>query len=68
MTTIDSIDLIQLSDNIKAWGKALGFQQIGICDVDLSRHENALQAWLDNNYHGSMDYMQLHGLKRARPR
>ena len=67
MTTIDSIDLIQLSDNIKAWGKALGFQQIGICDVDLSRHENALQAWLDNNYHGSMDYMQLHGLKRARP-
>ena len=67
MTTIDSIDLIQLSDNIKAWGKALGFQQIGICDVDLSRHENALQTWLDNNYHGSMDYMQLHGLKRARP-
>jgi len=67
MTTIDSIDLIQLADNIKAWGKALGFQQIGICDVDLSHHEEALQAWLDNNFHGSMEYMQLHGLKRARP-
>ena len=67
MTTIDSIDLIQLADNIKAWGKALGFQQIGICDVDLSHHEGPLKAWLENNYHGSMEYMQRHGLKRARP-
>lgn len=67
MTTIDSVDLIQLTNNIKAWGKALGFQQVGICDVDLAHHENALQVWLDNGYHGSMDYMQSHGLKRARP-
>lgn len=67
MTTIDSIDLIQLADNIKAWGKALGFQQVGICDVDLSHHEDALQTWLDNNFHGSMNYMKSHGLKRARP-
>ena len=67
MTTINSVDLNRLADNIKAWGKALGFQQIGICDVDLSHHEAHLQEWLENGFHGTMDYMQSHGLKRARP-
>ena len=27
----------------------------------------ALLAWLDNGFHGAMDYMAAHGLKRARP-
>jgi epoxyqueuosine reductase len=67
MSTINSVDLNQLADNIKAWGKALGFQQIGICDLDLSKHEKYLQDWLDKGYHGSMEYMQNHGMKRARP-
>ena len=61
------IDLIQLSENIKLWGKALGFQQVGISDVDLKQHEAKLQQWLDNQYHGEMDYMEKHGMKRARP-
>ena len=67
MTTIDSVDLNKLADNIKAWGKALGFQQIGICDVDLSHHETFLNDWLAKGYHGTMGYMETHGLKRARP-
>jgi epoxyqueuosine reductase len=61
------IDLIQLSENIKLWGKALGFQQVGISDIDLKQHEAKLQQWLDNQYHGEMDYMEKHGMKRARP-
>ena len=61
------IDLIQLSENIKLWGKALGFQQVGISDIDLKQHEAKLQEWLDNQYHGEMDYMEKHGMKRARP-
>jgi len=64
---IQQIDLIQLSENIKLWGKALGFQQVGISDIDLKQHEGQLQQWLDNQYHGEMDYMQKHGMKRARP-
>ncbi|MBT0586929.1 tRNA epoxyqueuosine(34) reductase QueG [Alteromonas oceanisediminis] len=67
MTTIDSVDLNQLANNIKAWGKSLGFQQVGICDVDLKRHETFLQNWLDAGYHGTMSYMAQHGMKRARP-
>lgn len=61
------IDLIQLSKNIKQWGKELGFQQLGISDIDLAQHEPKLQQWLDNQYHGEMDYMAKHGMKRARP-
>lgn len=56
-----------LAENIKAWGKVLGFQQVGICDVDLKKHEKFLQAWLDKGYQGQMDYLETHGMKRARP-
>ena len=67
MSTLQSIDLVNLVDDIKAWAVALGFQQVGISDIDLSQHEYALQQWLDNQYHGEMDYMASHGMKRARP-
>ena len=35
--------------------------------MDLSGAEPGLQAWLAAGFHGGMDYMQGHGLKRARP-
>lgn len=57
----------QLADDIKSWGKALGFSQIGITDVDLSAYESRFLEWLDNSFHGEMGYMAAHGLKRARP-
>lgn len=56
-----------LADKIKSWGQELGFQKVGICDVDLSEHEAALQKWLDAGYHGEMDWMARHGMMRARP-
>lgn len=60
-------NLQNLSNEIQSWGKQLGFSQIGISDIDLSIHEAALQNWLDNKYHGDMDYMERHGLMRTRP-
>ncbi|MCE0559187.1 tRNA epoxyqueuosine(34) reductase QueG [Motilimonas sp. E26] len=59
--------LEQLAHNIKQWGRELGFQQVGIADIDLSEHEAELQQWLDANYHGEMEYMSRHGMMRARP-
>ena len=56
-----------LAEKIKFWGQELGFDQVGICDVDLSSQEPAFLKWLENNYHGNMDYMSKHGLMRARP-
>lgn len=62
-----SINYPELVEKIKCWGKELGFSQVGITDIDLSKHEKALEQWLANNYHGNMDYMARHGLMRARP-
>lgn len=38
-----------------------------IADVDLSQAEAGLLAWLEQGYHGDMDYMANHGVRRARP-
>lgn len=56
-----------LGDEIKRWGQELGFQQIGISDIDLSRAEQQLLDWLHQGFHGELDYMAKHGLKRSRP-
>ncbi|MFM6986472.1 MAG: tRNA epoxyqueuosine(34) reductase QueG [Hydrogenophaga sp.] len=52
---------------VQAWGRELGFSQIGVAGVDLSDAEPGLLAWLAAGFHGGMDYMARHGLKRARP-
>lgn len=67
MSRFPSIDLNHLADNIKAWGKSLGFQQVGISDIDLNKHEQYLSEWLAAGFHGDMHYMASHGTKRARP-
>jgi epoxyqueuosine reductase len=56
-----------LATSIKAWGRELGFDAVGISDVDLGRAETDFMAWLAAGYHGDMDYMSSHGAKRARP-
>lgn len=58
---------IQLANDIKHWGQTLGFQQVGITDIDLSQYEQRFQDWLAKNFHGEMHYMQAHGSKRYRP-
>jgi len=58
---------ISLENQIQQWAKELGFQQVGITDVDLGENEAYLQKWLDAGYHGSMDSMASHGSKRSRP-
>lgn len=60
-------DLAQLAQSIKDWGRELGFQQVGIADVELEEHERRLHEWLSAGYQGEMDYMAAHGHKRSRP-
>jgi epoxyqueuosine reductase len=64
---INSQKMATLALQIKQWGQELGFQQTGITDTDLPEAEAHLQNWLDHDFHGEMDYMQRHGLKRSRP-
>lgn len=56
-----------LAEQIKTWGLALGFQQVGISDTDLASAEQHLATWLAQGMHGEMHYMAAHGLKRSRP-
>ena len=61
------VDLDRLAENIKQWGKELGFQQIGVADIALGEAEARLRDWLAAGFHGEMDYMARHGAKRSRP-
>jgi epoxyqueuosine reductase len=67
-TRATAIDFEPLAGRIKAWGRELGFQQVGITDTDLSQDETHLLAWLAAGRHGEMDYMERHGRLRSRPR
>ena len=72
MTTLtqqnhDAVDPVALAADIRRWGIELGFQRVGISDVDLQDAEPRLLEWLRAGFHGDMDYMAKHGVKRARP-
>ncbi|MBS0336340.1 MAG: tRNA epoxyqueuosine(34) reductase QueG [Proteobacteria bacterium] len=60
-------DYASLALSIKAWGRELGFQAVGVADTDLSAAESHLAAWLERGWHGEMDYMARHGERRTRP-
>lgn len=60
-------DWAGLAQDIKRWGRELGFQQLGISDTHLQEAEAHLLKWLDAGRHGRMDYMQRHGSKRSHP-
>ncbi|AQU81989.1 MULTISPECIES: tRNA epoxyqueuosine(34) reductase QueG [unclassified Halomonas] len=64
---LTSEQLSQLAEQIKRWGRELGFQQVGITDTQLAAHETHLNAWLEKGYHGEMGFMAKHGTKRTRP-
>ena len=63
----DNIDYSQLLQQITLWAKELGFQQLGISDIELSKHESHLNNWIAAGFHGEMNYMFKHGSKRSHP-
>jgi epoxyqueuosine reductase len=62
-----NLDAAALWPKMQKAALALGFSQIGVTGVNLSEAEPGLKAWLAAGFHGSMNYMASHGLKRARP-
>ena len=56
-----------LVKKIKAWGKELGFAEMGICGTDLSAATPKLLRWLALGRQGEMDYMAKHAHLRAAP-
>ena len=39
-----------LLEKINIWARELGFQQIGVSDIDVTEHAQHLQHWLEKNY------------------
>jgi epoxyqueuosine reductase len=62
-----SCNYAHLARAVKAWGIELGFQSVGVADIDLGAAQGRLGKWLAAGFHGEMHYMARHGLKRARP-
>jgi epoxyqueuosine reductase len=62
-----NINMQQLAQEIKQWGKELGFQQVGITDTDLSNYIPHYHEWIKKQYHGELDYMVKHADKLADP-
>ncbi len=60
-------DYEKASQLIKSWGNDLGFQQLGITDIQLDEDEQYLKEWLAKGFHGDMQNMSAHGIKRSRP-
>lgn len=57
----------ELAADIKHWGMELGFQQVAITNVDLSAYEPKLRAWIDQQFHGEMEYMARNHDLRSHP-
>lgn len=66
-TLSNSIDYQQLKRKIVNWAGELGFQRVGVSDINLGEAESDLKEWLQRGFHGEMGYMARHGSKRSRP-
>ena len=65
-SALNSADLQKLKANIENWATELGFDGIGVSDIDISGAEQYLFAWLKEDRHGEMHYMARHGTLRSR--
>ncbi|SIT06853.1 tRNA epoxyqueuosine(34) reductase QueG [Neptunomonas antarctica] len=59
--------LAELAKQIHIWASEYGFQQCGIVDPDLKEDAARLQAWLEKQYHGEMNYLAANADKRRDP-
>jgi epoxyqueuosine reductase len=64
---MDAQAVERLPENIRRWACELGFQQVGITDIETGLHAERLQQWLDKNHHGSMQWMTRYAELRKHP-
>ncbi len=60
-------DYQQLKTQIQDWATELGFAKTGFSSTQLGDHETRFINWLDQGFHGDMDYMQRHADLRINP-
>jgi epoxyqueuosine reductase len=60
-------DFERLRKNIDDWAAELGFQAVGVTDLDLSNHEPHVRRWLARGFQGEMGYLARNLEKRVHP-
>lgn len=60
-------DLAALRRRLEGWARELGFEALGITDLDPGPHRAHLEAWLAAGHHGSMLWMERHKALRTDP-
>lgn len=61
------MNYLSIKHTINQWAQELGFEQIGVSDLDLSQAEQRLSEWLAKGFAGNMGYLSKHGRKRTHP-
>jgi len=52
------LQLDAFANDIKRWGRELGFQQIAIADLDVTAYRERFERWLAAGRHGEMKYLE----------
>lgn len=60
-------DAKHIRHEINAYAADLGFQKLGITDIDLSHHDPHVRKWLANGFAGDMGYLERNVEKRLNP-
>jgi epoxyqueuosine reductase len=66
-TNFASPALAQLRTELGGMDRELGFDALGVAELELTQDEQHLLRWLDHGYHGDMHYMARHAVLRSRP-
>ncbi len=61
------LDSSKILSDLKNWSYELGFQGLGVADLDLKEDFTQLENWIQNGYHGSMSYLEKNKDKRLDP-
>ena len=49
-----------ITEKIKIWGHDLGFDEIGISDINLNHSKKSYAGWIKSGFHGEMNYLKTH--------
>jgi epoxyqueuosine reductase len=64
---VSKIDVVAAKARVLELAAQAGLRGCGIASIELADDERHLIQWLDAGFHGDMDYMRRHGVRRSRP-
>ena len=66
-TNFAPLALAAIRVQLETLARELGFDGLGVAELDLTQDEQYLLRWLELGHHGDMHYMARHGVLRSRP-